>query len=362
MLSAALARLRPDKAWVVPAFHSPLKRPARAPASERLALIRLALREGLPASCRGTASVSEFELRRGRKTYTYETLRHFRRAHPGAELHFLAGSDAVETFPAWKRPSEIRALCRFLLGRRPGGESRSRTALPRRSWLPGVFPDISSTGIRARLLAGAPVKKLVHKAVLRRIRKRRLYGADLARLLSKEISPKRFKHSLCVARRALELAEVHGLDEERAALAGLLHDCGRAIPPRRMPAYAKRRGLKIPHFDETARRRPLLLHGYISEDVARRRYGLEDEEVLGAIRNHVLGDPDMPPLDRLLYVADICSADREFPPAAEIRKSALRGLDDGLREAVRVTLEFVLQRGIWIHPAGPRLWNRLVDR
>jgi len=109
--------------------------------------------------------------------------------------------------------------------------------------------------------------------------------------------------------------------------------------------------------EETARQKPLLLHGHIGEDLARRRFAVSDPEVLSAIRNHALGSARMSALDRLIYTADACSADRDFPQARLIRRAALADLAEGYREAVRRKIEHILETGRWLHPSGALAWN-----
>lgn len=358
MLRTALGHLRPDRAYLFPAYRSPLKPLARASHGHRVRMLRLALSDCLSPTQRGRVTIDIFESRRGRTTYTWQVLKHVRALHPGAGLFFLAGSDSLRDFRAWKRPGEIRRLCRFLVGRRLGSPVPPRGGtLPRFDILPGALPDISSTAIRSRLIAGEDPSRRLTRSVLRYIRARKLYGLDLQARLARTLSRERYRHSLCVARQALDLARRHGLDRERAVLAGLLHDCGLAVPLGRMAAYARRRNLRVPLLAETARHAPRLLHGHVGEDLARRRFGVADPAVLGAIRRHVFGEEHMSPLDRLLYTADACSSDRTYPRAGPIRRSAQRDLDQGFLEAVLMKLEYVFASRSWLHPAGVALWN-----
>jgi len=352
LLKAALRSLRPDLSYVVPSYHAPLKPGARAGARDRLSMARLALGEPEISGCR--VKVSPFESSRPRTTYTWQTLRHFRRLHPDAELYFLAGTDTLKSFGAWARPNEVLSLCRFLVGRRPG--AHLSRAFPHALWLPGLFPAVSSTGLRARLLADKDVSGELTRRVLRHIRRRGLYGKALRRRLARELGPKRYRHCLAVCRMALKLALRHGQDPEAAALAGLLHDYGRQIPRARLAGLARAGCLA-----ETARRKPRLLHGHAGSELVRRRLGIRDPRVLSAIRKHVLGDGRMSALDRLVYTADACSADRRFPEAEVIRRAALRRLDEGFLETVRTKLHYVLRDKDWMHPMGPRLWNAALE-
>lgn len=347
LLAAAIARLRPDAAYVVPALRSPGKAAPEASAADRLAMARAAFRGP-------RVRVDAFELRRARPTYTYELIRHMRARHPGAELWALAGSDAFASIGSWRRPRELTRACRWAVGRRPGAALRTR---PGALILPGTFPDVSSSGLRARLLAGEGVSGSVPAAVRAVIGRRRLYGGALRARLARGLAPERWRHTLAVAAMARELAQRHGLDAEKAALAGLLHDCGRALPVSEMVRRAP--SLGVPFAREIARRQPVLLHAFFSERLARRVHGVRDREVLSAVGRHTFGAARMAPLERLLYVADACSRDRSFPEAASIRRAAQDDLGEALREAVRVKLACALREGYWIHPSGVALWNGL---
>jgi len=376
ILQSALDILRPDLAYVVPAFHSPLKPGARAAATDRLRMLRLALGECIVVPEGTRLAIETYEIRRRRKTYTYQTLRHLRSRHPGAELHFLVGSDALKELSAWKRPSEVRSSCRFLIARRPGGGTLNAPLMegmgaavtqmsgagsgPSRL-LPRVFPDIASTRIRSRILAGIDASALIPGKVLGHIEHRRLYGLRHHDRLTKSLSRKRYRHCVAVSRQALDLAGRHRLDGERAAEAGLLHDCGLAVPRKRMGAYARRLRLDFPELEETARQQPRLLHAHIGERIARTRFKVSDRAVLDAIRRHVIGEEQMTPLDRLLYVADVCSEDRDYPQAAAIRRTARKDLDAAFKDCVRLKLMHVLLEDGWMHPLGPSIWNRALD-
>lgn len=354
LLAAALKKRPKARALVLPAWRSPFKGLPSAPAADRLAMTKAALR-ALPAALRARARVDDWELGRGRVTYTFETLRRLHLAAPSERLIFLAGADSWESLPRWKRPRELARLCSFLVGRRPGAAApKAAPGLPALEVLPGTFPDLSSTLLRTRLLLGETPRGLPAPV---RARAGALYGAAVRARLERELSGERYEHTLAVARRAVELSLRHGLDPERAALAGLLHDCGRAVPASGLGAYAKARRLPVLALAETAARAPILLHAHVSEDRARREYGVTDPAVLSAVRKHTLGDAVMSPLDRLLYAADACSADRAFPEARRIRRAAHADLDEGFREAMRVKLGYVLREGAWLHPGAAAAWN-----
>lgn len=359
LLTSALRTLRPCVTYLLPAYRSPLKGWPAASPEHRLRLTRL-LVQALPAPWRRRTSVHPFEIDRGRTTYTYQAVRFFQRRHPSEQLWFLAGSDALASLSRWRRSHELLGALRWVIGRRPG------TGIPeirpdRRMILRRTPPDISSTSLRVRLLTGSAAARASPARVLSYVRRHGLYGLGPRRRLRKSLSPKRYRHSLCVARLAADLAARNGLDAEAAALAGLFHDCGRRFDLRGMVRYASTASLPVPHLKSTMENAPLLLHAHISADLARKRWAIRDSGVLSAIRNHTLGKTGMPLLDRVLYIADIASQDRGFPEAGDLRRLARADLGAAFLEAVRTKQRTVLSQGLWMHPGSANLWNWAVS-
>jgi nicotinate-nucleotide adenylyltransferase len=346
LLRAAIERLKPARVLIVPAWLSPFKEDHGAPPAVRAALAR-AFAKKFPRT-----SIDLFELRRRRRAYTYELLAEVRRRHPGAEPWVLIGSDLLAQLPEWRRPAALRRAS-WLVGLRPGAKLRAPHGF-RVTPLAGRFPDVSSTEVRARLYCGRPWKRFVPKRVARLIKKRGLYGLAWREELSRTLSKDRLHHTLSVARLAAELARRHGEDASAAALAGLLHDCGRRFDMAGMARYARRNRLPVPARERTLAQAPLLAHAYVGADLARRRFGVTAPRTLAAIAHHTLGRPGMGRLERLLYVADTASEDRGFAGASAIRRLARRDLDGAFLAAARAKLRFVREQGRWEHPMGKR--------
>ena len=360
LLAAAAARVNPARILVVPAFHAPLKDEApAASAEERLALVRLGLLARLPRRWRSRALFDSSEVRAGLPAFTVDTLRRLHEEYPAAELHFVCGQDAAASFPKWKEPARLKKLATWWYGARPGAAAKPPALFHR---LSGAFPDISSTELRVALALGQDCTGEIFPEVLARIAARGLYGAGLLKRLESMLKPGRFEHTLNVASLADALARRHGQDAAKARLAGLLHDAGRRYPPPLMAEYARKRRLKVPERDLTAALEPMLLHAYISEDLARREFGVDDEAVLSAIRKHTLGDLKMSALDKVVYVADACSADRRHPGVARTRALAFDDLDAAFERCLADKLDHALARRGWLHPLTIELWNSLAAR
>lgn len=157
----------------------------------------------------------------------------------------------------------------------------------------------------------------------------------------------RYAHVLRVARLAERLAVVHGIDPLRARVAGLLHDLARLFPAEQLLRECAERGLAIDAFE---RANPVVLHAPLSAELARERFGVDDPDVLSAIRKHTLADAVMGPLDKVVYLADGLEPGRDFTDRAALAALALRDLDAAMRAAIASSVAYLRARGLAVAP------------
>ncbi|UBF28413.1 bis(5'-nucleosyl)-tetraphosphatase (symmetrical) YqeK [Kovacikia minuta CCNUW1] len=119
--------------------------------------------------------------------------------------------------------------------------------------------------------------------------------------LDENVPVDRLQHILRVEAMAVKLAHYYQLDGVKAAQAGLMHDLAKFFKPKRLLQIAEVEGLEV---DPVLRTNPHLLHAEAGAIVARDKFGIRDEEVLEAIRNHTLGNPKMPLLSCVVFLAD----------------------------------------------------------
>jgi predicted HD superfamily hydrolase involved in NAD metabolism len=172
---------------------------------------------------------------------------------------------------------------------------------------------------------------------------------DADALARSRLSEKRYGHTLRVADTAGGLARVHGLDEDRTRLAALVHDAARETGPEEFLRLAAEWNLPM---GEPERQSPKLLHGPLAAELARRELGVEDEEVLEAVRSHTTGEPGMGPLALALYVADKIEPAREYPSVERLRRLAREDLHAAATESLRRAIAHNEERGKEIHPSS----------
>lgn len=154
----ALEQLGLDRVVLIPARRQPLKAGAEITAPEhRLAMVRL-LAAGDPR-----LAVDPIELGREGLSFSIDTVRSYRAAHPTADLTFLMGEDTAATLPHWRDPAGLAALARLVVLTRgvPVGDGPALPAGVHVERLATRRIDISATEVRARVRAGLPLRGFV---------------------------------------------------------------------------------------------------------------------------------------------------------------------------------------------------------
>lgn len=162
------------------------------------------------------------------------------------------------------------------------------------------------------------------------------------RLAKKRLSAKRYQHTLNVRRMAVKLAKRWGADPEKAALAALLHDTAKELPREEMLQILNDNAIMA----ENAQNRPSpVWHGICAAILAQTQWGVEDEEVLSAIRCHTTGKPGMSLLDEIIFLADMTSAERDYPEVDYLRKLEKKDIHQAMREALEMNLHWLEESG-----------------
>lgn len=145
----------------------------------------------------------------------------------------------------------------------------------------------------------------------------------------------RYQHTLGVEFTASCLAMRYGADVYKAELAGLLHDCAKAIPKDKLIELCGDEGT------------PNTLHAVYAPVLAREEYGIDDVEVFSAIRWHTTGKANMALLDKIIYVADFIEPCREMITILpSIRQIAFEDLTYAVYRIAEETIPYVEMRNL----------------
>ena len=366
MVSAkqALEALELDQLLVVPAAIPPHKAlPEGAPsAAQRLEMTAVAADTLLLPE---QVEVSGIELDRAGKSYTSDTLRAIREAHPDDELWLLMGSDMFLSLHQWHEPEVVCALAHIAVFARSDADDRGALEAQAKRLeqdfgahsvvldLPQVV-EVSSTQIRADLARGkAPdyLPEPVYGYILRH----GLYGvkADLKHLTIDQLRAcslsmvyaKRHAHIRGVEGEAVRLARRWGADEDKARRAGILHDCTKYLNLTQQLAICDEYRLPL---DELERENDKLLHSKTGAALAWGMYG-QEEEVCRAIYWHTTGKPGMTVLEKIIYIADYMEPNRDFDGVEDLRRLAYEDLDAAVLLGLEMSAADLTRRGLVVH-------------
>lgn len=161
----------------------------------------------------------------------------------------------------------------------------------------------------------------------------------LEKQLKKKLDDSRYTHTLGVAYTCTCLAMRYNYDIDRAYLAGLLHDCAKCIDNDKKIELCEKNHIEI---TEIERKNPFLLHAKLGSLLAKKKYHIQDEAILSAIRWHTTGHPDMTMLEKIVFVADYIEPNRKKQPnLTEVRHLCFENLDQGLKRILSDTLVYL---------------------
>lgn len=143
-------------------------------------------------------------------------------------------------------------------------------------------------------------------------------------LLRERLSKKRFQHSMNVAEECFRLAERFGADKRRCYLAGLLHDIMKEDLPDRQKQYTVDSGLSPDPAELAAK---ALWHGVAGGYYVREILKIDDKEIIRAVRYHTVGCARMSVLEKIVYLGDMISEDRNYKGVEKMREYCYKDLD-----------------------------------
>lgn len=182
----------------------------------------------------------------------------------------------------------------------------------------------------------------------------------IAKALEKELDAKRYEHTIGVEYTAAALAMAHGASVKDAQMAGLLHDCAKAVPDDKKIALCEKYGIPIRDVERT---NPGLLHAKLGRYFAEHEYGIDNPDILGAIEWHTTGKPDMSLLEKIVFVADYIEPSRKpLINLEEIRHLAFKDIDKAIIQILEDTLLYLGQSGKSIDSLTEQTYHFYCDK
>ncbi len=167
----------------------------------------------------------------------------------------------------------------------------------------------------------------------------------IEKLVTKRLSKKRAKHVFLVRDTAVVLAKRHGVSVDEVATAALLHDITKEEPKDRQLQTLLKSDIIL---NEITLKSPQLFHAMTGSLYAKEILGIDHPEILMAIRYHTTGRAGMSEVEKVVYIADAISADRNYKGVEEFRRLAVQSLDGAMLALLQHTLRYLIKGGALI--------------
>jgi predicted HD superfamily hydrolase involved in NAD metabolism len=176
---------------------------------------------------------------------------------------------------------------------------------------------------------------------------------EIIEKVSEALSARRLKHVLGVEEAAIQLAERYDADVEKVSIAALLHDYAKEQSDEEMRdvIISENMDLELLQYGNN------IWHGPVGAILVKKLFGIEDEEILDAIRHHTVGSPTMGLIEQIIYVADFIEPGRSFPGVETARELAEHDLKETIAFSTIHTIEHLLEKNIQIYPKAIETYN-----
>lgn len=175
-------------------------------------------------------------------------------------------------------------------------------------------------------------------------------------LLKNRLTPKRYNHSLCVADEAVRLSEKYGGDVEKAYLAGLLHDITKNATQEEHLHIFEEFGIILNSVEKNAEK---LWHAISGAAFIEHKLNICDNEIITAVRYHTTARKDMTLLEKLLYLADFTSADRDYDDVDVMRRKVDISMSEALEYALSYTINDLVSQNKPLHLDTVEAYNEI---
>jgi predicted HD superfamily hydrolase involved in NAD metabolism len=176
-------------------------------------------------------------------------------------------------------------------------------------------------------------------------------------ILKQRLTEKRFYHCCMVSKEAARLAEKYGADMEKAEFTGLVHDIEKDTPTDEQLRTIEKYSIILNDVEKAA---PKLLHAISGAAVLKYEHNVTDADIINAVRYHTTARAGMSLLEKIIYLADYISADRDYEGVDELRQTIYSSLEKGLDEALDYSVGELLQKHAPIHIDTVMARNELI--
>ncbi len=163
---------------------------------------------------------------------------------------------------------------------------------------------------------------------------------EYQKIIKPHLSDKRYRHSCEVAKAAKRLAKKYGADPDKAEIAGILHDIMKDTDKDEQLKIMDRFGIILNDIEAVT---PNLWHQISGAAYVENELNITDPDIVNPIRWHTSGKKDMTLMEKVVFIADFISDDRDYKGVDKMREVAKESLDKAIIEGLSFTISDLAQ-------------------
>ena len=181
---------------------------------------------------------------------------------------------------------------------------------------------------------------------------------ELKEIVKSKMSLKRFTHTLGVVEMSEKLAKIHNADIEKCKVAALLHDICKEMNMEYIKNICKNNFMN--ELSEEDLENNEILHGFAGAYYVKNELGIDDKEILSAIKYHTVGAKNMTSVEKIVYIADATEYGRNYPSVVKIREETYKNLDRGILMEIEHKEKYLESIGKKSHPNTDELKKEIL--
>lgn len=181
--------------------------------------------------------------------------------------------------------------------------------------------------------------------------------SDYKDIIKPLMSERRYNHCVNVAVEAVRLAKKYGTDPQKAEVAGILHDITKELDFDTQLQIINSSDIILTEVEKNTNK---LWHAISGSVFIQSKLGIVDSDIINAVRYHTTGRANMSLLEKVIFVADFTSAERDYPDVDVIREKAEISLEEGMFYGIQFTLSRLLEREGYISEDAIDAYNEIL--
>lgn len=175
--------------------------------------------------------------------------------------------------------------------------------------------------------------------------------------VKKNLSEKRYLHTLRVTELARQLARTYGASEIHVQKAALIHDYLKETPNHELQSIIESTDDPL----DILAYHPVLWHGPAAAIIAEKEFDIHEPSIIEAVRYHTTGRAQMDLIEEIVFIADYMEPARSFPGIEEVREAATKSIEQAISLALGNSIRYLIHQKATIHPQTFQAYNAYVS-